>query len=73
MRALTSSAFARIGNRSCTSLPPVHSGHTSAVHATARFGSASRGDPLYEAIVHLGRLLQTSVPVRLLSERRVPP
>ena len=37
----------------------VHSGHTSAVHATARFGSASRGDPLYEAIVHLGRLLRT--------------
>ena len=37
----------------------VHSGHTSATHVTARFGSASRGDPLYEAIVHLGRLLRT--------------
>ena len=37
----------------------VHSGHTSAVHVTARFGSASRGDPLYEAIVHLGGLLRT--------------
>jgi len=37
----------------------VHSGHTSAVHVTARFGSAARGDPLYEAIVHLGRLLRT--------------
>jgi TnpA family transposase len=37
----------------------VHSGYTSATHATARFGSASRGDPLYEAIVHLGRLLRT--------------
>jgi TnpA family transposase len=37
----------------------VHSGHTSAVNVTARFGSASRGDPLYEAIVHLGRLLRT--------------
>jgi TnpA family transposase len=37
----------------------VHSGHTSAVHVTARFGSASRGDPLYEAVVHLGRLLRT--------------
>jgi TnpA family transposase len=37
----------------------VHSGHTSAVHVTARFGSASRGDPLYEAVAHLGRLLRT--------------
>ena len=37
----------------------VHCGHTSAVHVTARFGSASRGDPLYEAVVHLGRLLRT--------------
>jgi len=37
----------------------VHSGHTSAVHVTARYGSASRGDPLYEAVVHLGRLLRT--------------
>lgn len=26
---------------------------------TARFGSASRGDPFYEAVVHLGRLLRT--------------
>jgi TnpA family transposase len=34
----------------------VHTGHTSAVHVTARFGSASRGDPLYETITHLGRL-----------------
>jgi len=37
----------------------VHSGHSSAVHVTARFGSAARGDPLYEAVVHLGRLLRT--------------
>jgi TnpA family transposase len=37
----------------------VHSGHTSAVHALARFGSASRGDPLYEAMVQLGKLLRT--------------
>ena len=37
----------------------LHSGHTSATHVTARFGSASRGDPLYEAIVHLGRVLRT--------------
>jgi TnpA family transposase len=37
----------------------VHSGHTSAVHVTARYGSASRGDPLYEAVAHLGRLLRT--------------
>ena len=37
----------------------VHSGHTSAVHALARFGSAARGNPLYEALVHLGRLLRT--------------
>jgi len=33
--------------------------HTSAVHALARFGSASGGDPLYEAIVPLGKLLRT--------------
>jgi TnpA family transposase len=26
----------------------VHSGHTSAVSVMARFGSAARGDPLYE-------------------------
>jgi TnpA family transposase len=37
----------------------VHAGHTSAVYVTARYGSASRGDPLYEAVVHLGRLLRT--------------
>jgi TnpA family transposase len=37
----------------------VHSGHTSAVAALARFGSATRGDPLYEAGVQLGRLLRT--------------
>ncbi|MGB7989304.1 MAG: transposase, partial [Candidatus Methylophosphatis roskildensis] len=37
----------------------VHAGHTSAVHVTARYGSAARGDPLYEAISHLGRLLRT--------------
>jgi hypothetical protein len=37
----------------------VHSGHTGAVHVTARFRSASRGDPFYEAVVHLGRLLRT--------------
>jgi TnpA family transposase len=37
----------------------VHAGHTSAVYVTARYGSASRGDPLYESVVHLGRLLRT--------------
>ena len=37
----------------------VHSGHASAVAVTARFGSASHGDPLYEAFVHLGRLQRT--------------
>ena len=37
----------------------VHSGHTSAVHVTARYGSAARGDPLFEAVSHLGRLLRT--------------
>lgn len=37
----------------------VHCGHTSAVHVTARYGSAARGDPLFEAISHLGRLLRT--------------
>jgi TnpA family transposase len=34
----------------------VHSGHTSAVNVLARSGSAARGDPLYEALGHLGRL-----------------
>jgi len=34
----------------------VHSGHTSAVNVLARFGSAARRDPLYEALGHLGRL-----------------
>ena len=37
----------------------VHSSHTSAVSVTARYGSASRGDPLYEAVAHLGQLLRT--------------
>jgi TnpA family transposase len=37
----------------------MHSGQTSAVHVTARFGSAPRGDPFYEAVVHLVRLLRT--------------
>ncbi len=37
----------------------VHTGYASAVSVLNRFGSASRGDPLYEAGVHLGRLLRT--------------
>jgi TnpA family transposase len=37
----------------------VHSGHTSAVHVTDRYGTASRGDPLYEAVVHLAGLQRT--------------
>ena len=37
----------------------VHTGHSSAVTALARFGSAARGDPIYEAGVQLGRLLRT--------------
>jgi TnpA family transposase len=38
----------------------VMSGHASAVVALARFGSAARGDPIYEAGVHLGKLLRTA-------------
>jgi TnpA family transposase len=38
----------------------VMTGHASAVSAMAHFGSASRGDPIYEAGVQLGRLLRTS-------------
>ena len=38
----------------------VMSGHASAVAALARFGSAARGDPIYEAGVQLGRLLRTA-------------
>jgi TnpA family transposase len=36
------------------------SGHTSAVAALARFGSAAQGDPIYDAGVQLGRLLRTA-------------
>src|SRR3546814_12233356 len=36
----------------------VMSGNASAVAALARFGSASRGDPIYDAGVQLGRLLR---------------
>ncbi|SEB24321.1 Transposase and inactivated derivatives, TnpA family [Variovorax sp. YR216] len=34
-------------------------GHASAVTALARFGSAARGDPIYDAGVQLGKLLRT--------------
>jgi len=37
----------------------VHSGHSSAITVLARYGSAARGDPLYEAMVHVGKLLRT--------------
>jgi TnpA family transposase len=37
----------------------VHGGHTSAINVLARFGSAARADPLYEALVQSGRLLRT--------------
>jgi TnpA family transposase len=36
-----------------------YSGHTSAINVLARFGSAARGDPLYEVGVAIGRLLRT--------------
>lgn len=35
-------------------------GHASAVTALARFGSAARGDPIYDAGVQLGKLLRTA-------------
>jgi TnpA family transposase len=38
----------------------VMSGHASAVTALARFGSAARGDPIYDAGVQLGKLLRTA-------------
>jgi TnpA family transposase len=38
----------------------VMSGHASAVAALARFGSAARSDPIYDAGVQLGRLLRTA-------------
>jgi TnpA family transposase len=38
----------------------VMAGHASAVTALARFGSAARGDPIYEAGVQLGKLLRTA-------------
>lgn len=37
----------------------IDSGYTSAVTVLMRFGSAARGDPLYDAGVSLGRLLRT--------------
>lgn len=37
----------------------VRSGHASAVAVLARFGSAARGDPIYDAGVQLGKLLRT--------------
>ena len=37
----------------------VHAGHASAVEALSRYGSAARGDPLYEALVQLSQLLRT--------------
>lgn len=37
----------------------VHGGNASAINVLNRFGSASRGNPLYEAGVQLGRLLRT--------------
>jgi TnpA family transposase len=36
-----------------------YSGHTSAINVLVRFGSAARGDPLYEVGVVIGRLLRT--------------
>ena len=38
----------------------VMSGHASAVAALARFGSAAKGAPIYDAGVQLGRLLRTA-------------
>lgn len=37
----------------------VFSGHSSSIAVLSRFGSAARGHPIYEAGVHLGRLLRT--------------
>jgi TnpA family transposase len=37
----------------------MYSGYTSAINVLARFGSAARGDPLYEVGVQIGRLLRT--------------
>jgi TnpA family transposase len=36
-----------------------YTGHTSTINVLARFGSAARGDPLYEVGVVIGRLLRT--------------
>jgi TnpA family transposase len=38
----------------------VQTGHASAVTAMARFGSAAKGDPIYDAGVQLGKLLRTA-------------
>jgi hypothetical protein len=39
----------------------VQSGHCTAVQALARFGSAARGQPLYDGGVHLGRLFRFGI------------
>jgi TnpA family transposase len=46
-------------DRSVHLLASAYSGHTSAINVLARFGSAARGDPLYEVGVVIGRLLRT--------------
>ena len=51
---------ARIGMPLVHLTASVMSGHASAVAVLARFGSAARGDPIYEAGVQLGRLLRTA-------------
>ena len=37
----------------------LRSGYSSAITVLARYGSAARGDPLYEAMVQVGKLLRT--------------
>ncbi len=48
----------------------VSSGHASAVTALARFGSAARGDPIYDAGVQLGKLLRTAFLADVTSPQR---
>ena len=50
----------------------VMSGNASAVSTLARFGSAARGDPIYEAGVQLGAAVENRLPGRLLPQRPLP-
>jgi TnpA family transposase len=54
--ALIETHWDQLGHRAASS----QTGHASAVTALARFGSAAKGDPIYDAGVQLRKLLRTA-------------